>query len=348
MALAGVRGLLTNARRAPNLGTVPEPVQDPPAESRWLLLIHRIPPKPGYERVKMWRRLAGIGSVTIKSAVYVLPRNDQAIEDFKWIAQEIVKAGGDATICAAHFVDGLTDSEVIGLFNSARDEEYAAIAEEADRVASAAPDGRDSVDDDRPALESTLERLRRRLGINNKLDFFGAPKRSGAEAALLRLQSGLRGPSTTMTSLGTPAGRCESRTWVTRSGIHVDRIASAWLILRFIDRNATFRFVVEKGYVHQAVELRFDMFNGEFTHEGDRCTFEVLVARFGLDDPALRAIAEIVHDVDLKESKFGRPETAGFESLIAGIAHSHKRDEDRLARGAAMLDDFYEAMKRRA
>ncbi len=98
--------------------------------------------------------------------------------------------------------------------------------------------------------------------------------------------------------------------WVTRQGVHVDRIASAWLIRRFIDPEARFKFVPAKGYVPEPGELRFDMFEAEFTHEGDRCTFEVLLARAGLADPALAAIGEIVHDIDLKDAKFGREETA--------------------------------------
>ena len=110
------------------------------------------------------------------------------------------------------------------------------------------------------------------------------------------------------------------RTWVTRQGVYVDRIASAWLIRRFIDPQARFKFVSGKGYRPQAGELRFDMFEAEFTHEGDKCTFEVLLERGALKDPALRAIAEIIHDIDLKDDKFGRTEVAGIRTLVEGIS----------------------------
>ncbi len=130
--------------------------------------------------------------------------------------------------------------------------------------------------------------------------------------------------------------------WVTRAGVHVDRIASAWLIRRFIDPEARFKFVPPKGYVPAPGELRFDMFEAEFTHEGDNCTFEVLLARSGLSDPALAAIAEIVHDIDLKDSKFSREEASGIARLVGGIAATTEDDTRRIERGSVMLDDLYQ------
>src|SRR5262249_5374899 len=130
-------------------------------------------------------------------------------------------------------------------------------------------------------------------------------------------------------------------------GIHVDRMASAWLVRRFIDPDAAFKFVSGKTYRPEPGELRFDMFEAEFTHEGDRCTFEVLMERFGVGDDSLRRIAAIVHDIDLKDTKFGRPETPGIDHLIAGITMGHKEDEARLSRGSALFDDLYEYFRRR-
>ena len=142
-------------------------------------------------------------------------------------------------------------------------------------------------------------------------------------------------------------GALANRVWVTRQGVYVDRIASAWLIRRFIDPDARFRFVRAKGHIPQDGELRFDMFEAEFTHEGDRCTFEVLLARLDLNDKALTAIAEIVHDIDLKDAKFGREETGGIAHLITGLCQSSKDDAQRLARGAAVFDDLYEYFRKR-
>ena len=138
-----------------------------------------------------------------------------------------------------------------------------------------------------------------------------------------------------------PPGPLRDRIWVTRQGVQVDRIASAWLIRRFIDPGARFKFVPGTGYEAEPGELRFDMFEGEFTHRGDRCTFEVLLSHAGLTDPALGAIGEIIHDIDLKDGKYGREETAGVRSLIAGITASGGGDDQRLERGMALLDDLH-------
>jgi hypothetical protein len=138
------------------------------------------------------------------------------------------------------------------------------------------------------------------------------------------------------------------RTWVTREGVHVDRIASAWLVRRFIDPEARFEFVPSTGGPRRPGEIRFDMYEAEFTHEGDWCTFEVLLERALLDDPALRAIGELVHDIDLKDGKFGREETAGIAGLIGGIVLAHQDDEQRVERGTAMLDDLYQYLHGKA
>jgi len=128
----------------------------------------------------------------------------------------------------------------------------------------------------------------------------------------------------------------------------VDRIASAWLIRRFIDPEARLKLVDGHDYTPEPGELRFDMFEGEYTHEGDSCTFEVLLSRFGLREAPLRLLAEIVHDVDLKDHRYARPETPGLERLLTGIALVHADDEARLRHGAAALESVYESFRRRA
>ena len=138
------------------------------------------------------------------------------------------------------------------------------------------------------------------------------------------------------------------RTWVTRKGIHVDRMGSAWMIRRFIDERAKFKFVPARGYQPSKGEIRFDMFDAEFTHEGDRCTAEVLMARLAPKASGLRPIVEIVHNIDLKDAKFERPETAGVEALITGICTRSKDDVERLERGSVMFDDLLEFFSRRS
>ena len=246
------------------------------AQARWLLLIHQLPPKPDYLRVKMRRRLSRMGAALLKSTVYVLPNGAEALEDFTWLAREIHAAGGSAMVCEARFVEGVSDEEIEAMLHA------------------------ESIESSAAGNQERPERV--------------AP----------------------------------GRTWVTRQGVFVDRIASAWLIRRFIDPEARFKFVPARGYRPAAGELRFDMFEAEYTHEGERCTFQTLVARFGLDDPALAAVGEIVHDIDCKDEQFGRPETQGVARLLRGIADGTEHDEDRLERGGRLFEDLYAAFTHRA
>ncbi len=318
--------------------------QRPPSETpggRWLLLIHQLPPKPDYFRVKIWRRLQRIGAVAIKNSVYVLPHTEQASEDFQWLRREIVAGGGEASVCQAAFVDGLSDGQIEALFRAQRDAEYAELARAAAEVARESGGGGGGGGE----ASGEVARLERRLAEIAALDHFGAPGRRAAEAALNRARDRHKPAGRPRTAAARPTRSVRGRSWVTRSGVHVDRIASAWLIRRFIDPKARFRFVAAQDARTAADELRFDMFEAEYTHEGDRCTFETLVARFGLADPGLAVIGELVHDIDCKDGKFGRGETAGLERMIAGIVRRHSGDEARLERGAAVLDDLYEAFR---
>lgn len=307
--------------------------------ARWLLLIHQLPAKPAYARVKIWRRLKGLGAVTVKNSVYALPASAETREDFAWLIKEIADLGGEGFVCEAQLVDGLSDGEVRALFGAARDEDYAEVAATARELAARRSESSNG------DLAGPIARLRRQLDQIVAIDFFGADGREPAEGLVSGLEAGMQQQEETSMSVecnvGTPPGTLRDRIWVTRQGVQIDRIASAWLIRRFIDGGARFKFVAGKGYAAEPGELRFDMFEGEFTHRGDRCTFEVLLAEAGLDDPALGAIAEIIHDIDLKDGKYGREETAGIRTLIAGIASSHTDDAQRLERGAAVLDDLY-------
>lgn len=320
-------------------------------DERWLMLIHQLPPKPDYFRVKIWRRLQRLGAVAIKNSVYVLPKNDQTQEDFQWVLREIVEGGGEASLCEARFVDGLTDDQVEALFQTARSSEYGEIVEQARRLAEIPlPEG--PIEDSRRTQnEVDLARLKRRLADVVGIDFFGAPGREAAEGLVSGVEARMHERRTGKQIAVAARSRREDlqeKTWVTRKGIHVDRMASAWFIRRFIDSSARFKFVSPKGYKPLPGELRFDMFEAEFTHEGDRCTLEVLMERTGVNEPAGGRIAEIVHDIDLKDGKFGRQETPGIEQLIAGIAMAHKDDLVRLERGCAVFDDLYEYFRRKS
>lgn len=310
------------------------------ARLRWSLLIHQLPPEPLYLRAKIRQRLARVGAVALKNAVYVLPRRKECLEDFQRIAEEAIAGGGEAYVCEAEFLESRTAAALVDQFRAEREADYDTLAE-AIRP-SGVPGRREPAPED---LLTRATRARKRFEKIVRVDFFGAPARRTVETLLRHLEatSRRRRPG----SPTDPArGALVGRTWVTRRGIHIDRIASAWLIRRFLDPRARFRFVDAKEPARKD-ELRFDMVGGDFSHEGDRCTFETLLARTGLEDPSLAEIAEIVHDIDLKDEKFGRAEAPGIERLLIGLLLANPEDEARVERGLALLDDLYQSFRKR-
>lgn len=302
---------------------------------RWLLLLFQLPSKPAYLRTKTWRRLQGIGAVPVRGSGYVLPASDEGREDFHWLVAEIVKGGGEAAVCEARLIDGISDADMENQFNAARDEAYAGLIDEA----------RVMLEQDIVPAQA-VARLRRRYDAQAMLDFFAAPRREPAERLIMQLERGLdRRPATD----DWDGIELVGRVWVTRERLFVDRLACAWAVKRFIDPGARFKFVPAQGYRPEPGELRFDMFEGEIGHEGDRCSLEVLIDRAGLGgDAALSAIAEIVHDIDLKDEKFGRPETAGLLQLLKGVCAPDRPDEQRIARASAIFNDLYDGFARGA
>lgn len=297
-------------------------------------MIHQLPSRPAYLRIKVGRKLKDMGAVPIKNAVYVMPAGVGADEAFAKLHKDISRSGGDALVCEARFLKGLTDIAVRALFDSACDADYEKVVR----------DGRKLLNEGR-VTKGNIVRLRRRYDEIARVDFFGAHGRQNADGVFGDLERRLNKHADVQRSrapTGLTTQGLKNRIWVTRKHIHVDRIASAWLIRRFIDPNAKFRFVNPKTYKVQRDHIRFDMADAEFTHEGTDCTFETLVRRAELtSDPALRAIAEIIHDLDVDEGKFGRPEVAGVGAMISGVCTATANDEDRLRLGGLGLDHFY-------
>jgi hypothetical protein len=253
-----------------------------------------------------------------------------------------VNEGGDALLATASFVSGLTNAEAESLFREDRDARYAEISEaakaELERLGGALPATS-------AEMAGAQRRLRRKLDEVIAIDFFEASGRAAAEHAVGRIEHFAEGDaamSETMTRDARPDVPRGSR-WVTRRGVRVDRMASAWLIRRFIDADAAFGFVAPESSAAESGVYRFDMFEGEFTHEGERCTFETLVSRFGLENvaPALRAVGEVVHDIDCKDGKYGRAETAGVAAMIEGVTAREASDERRLEAGFRIFEDLY-------
>ena len=227
----------------------------------WLLLIHQLPAKPAYLRVKIWRRLQNLGAIAVKNAVHALPMNEETQEDFEWLLREIVEEGGEAFVCEARLIDGLSDEDVRRLFEQARDVDYKELANDARALSKslrAKPTSQAVAE-----LRTQVARLQKRLADVVSIDFFGAIGRETAEGLVRGLEARLSEDESvpekpTVDPKASAFGTLRGRTWVTRQGVHVDRIASAWLIRRFIDPEAQFKFVSGKGYRPNEGELRFD------------------------------------------------------------------------------------------
>jgi len=296
------------------------------------MLITEVPSKPDYLRVKLRRKVQRLGALGLKGAVYLLPDTSDSMEGFQWLRQEIVGDGGEATICQAALMAGISDAELTHRFNAERDGEFAEFVAACDelerRWATAGTTDRDPLIADRARLYARLEEI---LGR----DFFNAPGREDAMQSMEKLA--------VLDIVATPERREQSpgdftgRIWVTRTGVKIDRMASAWLIRRRIDPAGRFVFVADAKDAPPA-GVQFDMFGGSFTHEGNRCTFEVLLDHFKINDPALRIIGQIVHDIDLRETTFARPETAGIAAMIDGIIATVDSDDERLREGAALFE----------
>lgn len=305
----------------------------------WLLLIHRLPTRAPYLRVKVWRRLQVVGAIAVQNAVYVLPNDDACREHFEWVVREVQRHGGEASVCEARLVEGFGDNELRAAFVEARERDYRTLAEEAEKLLEAPARKRGAAVASAGVVAATA-RLRRRKAEVEEIDFFSAPGGDALERLIGRLERRAAAPATRAGAKTAPRwkrGEVQGRTWVTRKGIHVDRIASAWLIRGWIDPEASFKFVTPRGYRPKTGELRFDMYEAEFTHDGDLCTFEVLLRDFEIGDAGLRPIAEIVRAIDLKEQEPMRAETVGVAHALEGIARRYRDDEARLRDGGALF-----------
>ena len=313
-----------------------------PAEPRtWLLLIHQIPPKPNALRVKIWRRLQQVGAVAIKQSVYVMPLSEQSREDLNWTLKEIAAGGGEGSISEVHFVEGLSDEHILALFRNARQSDYEKLIDEADALLAEWTTGKTDPRDPAAKGQAQLSRLRRRLDEINAIDFFRCPERGTAELRLKALGTLLAGQTAATDTKREGIASMMGKVWVTRANLFIDRLACGWLIRRFVDRAAVFKYVPGSRYTPKPNEVRFDMFDGEFTHVGDRCTFEVMIQSIRIQDEALKSIGEIVHDIDLKDGKFGRSEIDGFNAVLTGLVATYPEDDQRMSEGFRLFDNLY-------
>ena len=289
-------------------------------------------------RVAVWRRLRALGAIAPKGGVHVLPARDECVEAFQWLAQEVEQAKGDALLLRVERFEGLSDAQLIELFQEARKRDYDALdARAADLEKSL--EARTRRTRDLARARDLLARLRREHAEIVRIDFFDCPAGVQAAGRLARIGQALA-PGEAAEARVPPAtvAAYRGKRWVTRPRPHVDRLACAWLIRRFINPGAQIRYATAP----EPEEVAFDMRGAQFGHRGNLCTFETMVKAFGLDDPGLRAIAEIVHEIDLRDGRYTRPEVPGVDAILKGwVTYT---DAERETPGIALFDGLHAAL----
>lgn len=313
---------------------------------KWLFLVHQVQTPNSRERVKVWRLTRKVGAILYRNSVYVLPYNKERLEDFQWLCQQIRDSKGEASVFVSEARDVAEDRALRALFVHDSEEEYATLLSKAERllerIGRAKTEARLS---ERllKALTKETQQLADAITEAKRTDFFGTPLAKRARAASEQVTKSLAAVEPQAQAVAPPQRQdrraFQGKTWATRQHIHIDRLCSAWLIRRFIDRKARFVFAPESKLPGSAVQ--FDVFGVEFSHHGEDCTFETLVKAFQLKDDALEALAEIVHDIDMKDQKFGRAEAAGLDLLVRSLGGASRDDHETLAVGAPLLDALY-------
>ena len=309
------------------------------APQQLLLLLVGLPPKPSSLRVRVWRRLRTLGAVPLKRSAYLLPDTAERYEDFQWLAQEVERDGGEATLIRVEQIENVGPADVLRLFHEPRDQDYKQLAGRYRKLLHELERGKS--DAARARVHAEVARLAKEHQRIRDIDFFDAP--GGAEVRRLEEAIAMRSrrPETPRREEPTTLdlANLRGRRWVTRPRPHIDRIASAWLIKRFIDPEAVFIFAPPDRFPADAIA--FDAPGVELTHHGEDCTFETLIKRARLRDRRLTRMAELVHEADLRDGKFPHEEARGIDLAIRALLAASADDAHVLAQGMSLFEGLY-------
>ncbi len=313
---------------------------------KWLFLVHQVQTRNSRERVKVWRLTKKVGAVLFRNSVYVLPFNKERLEDFQWLCQQIRDSQGEASVFISESELEAENGTLRRLFEHARTEDAQLVIKKTSTLLSRIQKARKESRLSEALLKSftkELKNLDAMLIETKRIDFFGTPALKDAQRIIEQIRK-MTVTSVTSSEKGTivkihSKREFQGRTWCTREHTHIDRVCSAWLIKHFIDPKAKFVFAPEFNLPQNAIP--FDVFGAEFGHHGEDCTFETLLKAFRIKDKALETLAQIVHDIDLKDNKFGRSEASGLDSVIRGLSDWMKDDKRVLEIGSNILDALY-------
>jgi hypothetical protein len=316
----------------------------------WLLIFYSVPSHPVSNRMMIWRKLAKAGAVQLKGAVYILPATEEHEELLQWLIGEVKSMGGDGAFVRSAEIRTMADADIRRIFTLQADQEYHRLEKALDVLERKIQSIRKGTkNEDSKRLADQVAKIAKEFEGIARRDFFNSSTGQPIKKRVQALEDGLRDakkklPEEAASIVAKRPADYQGKIWATRKNPFVDRMASAWLIKRFVDPKASFTFIDERAVASlDNKTVAFDMRGAAFTHVGDLCTFEVLVKSFGIKDKAVKKIAEIVHDLDVKDDKYGKPETTGVEDILAGIRKTAKNDADGLERGMAAFEMLFQS-----
>jgi hypothetical protein len=309
---------------------------------QWVVFSYSLSSQAGSSaRVAVWRRLRRLGTVSPAGGIHVLPAQDECVEAFQWLAQEVQQAQGEALILHVERFEGISDAQLVERFRRARAKAYAAVEAQVanlERRITARSSAKN-----RMRLREQLSKLCRQHAEIARVDFFDTPEGTLMASRLARLEQSLSPVDAPCVSLSAAtAASYRGKRWVTQPRLHVDRLACIWLIRRFIDPDAVIRYTPPP----EPDEIAFAMPDGTFGHWGNLCTFETMVAAFGLEDASLHRMGEIVHEIDLRDGRYVHPETAVIDAVLKGWLLMGFSDLDLEVHGVALFEGLYTAFAR--
>ena len=315
----------------------------------WLLFFYTLPSKPVRNRMTVWRKLLKAGALSFKGSVYILPYTEEHHELFTWLVSEVLSLKGEASFVRAEKIETIDNQQIISIFNQQREADYQRILKEFDEIERKITSTRiGGASQDKKNITNQIRKCQKAFEDIREIDFFISKRGLEVGRKVEKIVETFNGLSVSgiekdaVTIASAHIEDCQHKTWATRKKPFVDRFASAWLIKKFIDKNASFAFIDEKDLDTVAKDvIPFDIRGGKFTHTGNLCTFEVLIKSFRLKDKILRKMAEIVHELDLKDDKFRNPEAKGIEDILSGIRKTAKDDYESLEQGMAILEMLY-------
>ncbi len=303
----------------------------------WLVLSYSLTSKAhSSSRVALWRRLKRLGAFPHASGVYILPDREDCKESFEWLSQEVQQAKGNASFMRVEHFESLTDNEIINAFHELRKKDYEIINTAIDKLEKLTS----KKDPEPQRLKRNLEKLKNEFLEVSQIDFFGSSHAKKVQSRLSQVEEKFAGPKSK--GEGLPSYKIsdyKNKKWVTRPRPHVDRLGSAWLIRRFVDKNAAIHYSNTPLFD----EIPFDTRGALFGHFGNFCTFETIVEIFSLKDLALQSVAEIIHEIDLKDGRYFRPEAEGVAVILKGWIQAGFTDEALESHGIALFEGLYTA-----